>query len=196
MIERPVICSGSNIQPILKGAKTQTRLVMKPQPKPGHSILRDNNGFSIWNGIGNQSQWHRSERIECPYGVVGDTLWVRETWCENDWRPGTTGLEPDRDCIIAAYRADHANGKAYPAPWASRITLEITGVRVERLKDISDSDAIREGIDAGALVRNENHPFPDYVKAFRELWESINGPGAWDTNPLVWCIEFKMVTPS
>ncbi|MEQ1663215.1 MAG: hypothetical protein ABL877_11025 [Thiobacillus sp.] len=74
--------------------------------------------------------------------------------------------------------------------WASRILLEIVGVRVERLQDISEADAIAEGVGGDVTVT------PCFaVERYRALWESINGPGSWDVNPWVWVVEFKRVTP-
>lgn len=80
--------------------------------------------------------------------------------------------------------------------WASRITLEVTGVRVERLQDISIADALAEGVDVHKdhWAKNRNH-ICSPVQAFADLWKSINGPDSWDANPWVWAIEFKRITP-
>lgn len=88
----------------------------------------------------------------------------------------------------------------YMPRWASRITLEVTGVRVERLNDINQEDAIAEGVEAhdddgvtyyGPLGRGVCDP----IVAYRSLWDSINGPGSWAANPWVWVVEFKRVRP-
>lgn len=146
----------------------------------------------------------------CPYGQPGDWLWVRETWAgpladADEWDetndPGE--LENPRFCEYAADggpKPEYLNAdenmvcrwtsSIHMPRWASRITLEITGVRVERLQGISRGDAMAEGC-----------PFPNMAKGgdpcgwYAELWESINGPGSWAANPWVWVIEFKRVKP-
>lgn len=191
MKERPILFSGVMVRAILEGRKTQTRRAIKKACNPFRDI--------------------------CPYGVPGDRLWVRETWCE--LRVGhfnEIGLP--RDLLVTRYDYPRRNGAAYRATtspdgdafradfgykwrpsihmprWASRITLEIVSVRVERLHDISESDAADEG--AGLLLADHEYwdGDPDqYRKCFRALWESINGPGSWAENPYVWAIEFKRV---
>lgn len=165
------------------------------------------------------SHAYRSAPITCPYGLRGDRLRVKEAawmWCER--RPNgktKTGRQkwlyvPMREAGIF-YAADHPTkptigvvspntgnqwgwrlkiGRFLPA-WASRITLEVTGVRVERLQDISEADAQAEG--CGSTVDYEVGF--TYVHEYAELWKSINGPGSWDANPWVWVVEFKRVMP-
>jgi hypothetical protein len=130
--------------------------------------------------------------FRCPFGAVGDQLWVRETFAG------------DYGCGFI-YAADHPNsdirkgdlddGEQTLRRWtpsihmprdASRITLEIVGVRVERLNDISEADAMAEGVTKGPLD-------PWQSTAFMRLWESINGPESWAANPWVWVLEFKKV---
>lgn len=135
---------------------------------------------------------------------VGTRIWVRETWglmCHHDptdWmRESIVGI-PESE-LRERYLVEHAanwnlpSESAYWRPsihmprWVSRITLEIVSVRVERLQDIGEDDAKAEGVEPYA---------PDdgrYVDGFKELWESINGPGSWDLNPWVWVVEFKEV---
>ncbi len=79
--------------------------------------------------------------------------------------------------------------------WASRITLEITDIRVERLQEISYADAMAEGVPFTELPPGQGRPDPLHRAKFADLWESINGPGSWEANPWVWVIEFKRVTP-
>ena len=136
---------------------------------------------------------------ECPYGQPGDRLWVREAWREwSDaaWHYAADGmvLPKQRDRDLAAFLAQRAPFTWESYRWrpsihmpraASRITLEIAGVRVERLKAISTADCWAEGIPASPDV----NPAHEY----RDLWESINGPGSWDVNPWVWVVEFKRV---
>ncbi len=150
----------------------------------------------------------------CPYGTPGDLLWVRETYAlehcvepdqappHADWRPTKTSADPDEHRWIQPhYRAtdpppalsyeDSADPRVrwrasiHMPRWASRITLRVTGVRVERLQDISAADAMAEGIDHSTL----NDPRVEY----RSLWESIHGAGSWDANPFVWVIAFQRV---
>jgi hypothetical protein len=149
--------------------------------------------------------------IGSAYGQPGDRLWVRETWqgpildCEeHEVQFREDGPEAFKKPGFCAYRATDkldaidADGKElgwrpsiFMPRWVSRITLEITGVRIERLQDISDADAIAEGIPRGGP---EN---PDGIERleYRTLWEQINGPGSWEANPWVWVIEFKRVKP-
>jgi len=162
--------------------------------------------------------------VKCRHGQPGDRLWVRETWMPGyDHDPDAIDEIPK---VSVIYRADKAEIQ-HPAPsyafaeqwlrlysedgespppwkpsifmphWASRILLEIVSVRVERLQDISDDDAIAEGVhrdhrmwfatDAGGPA------YKSPSSAYRNLWESINGPGSWDANPWVWVVEFKKV---
>jgi hypothetical protein len=121
----------------------------------------------------------------CPYGQPGDRLWVRESFKIERGDEGT-------NCII--YKADHDLPKIIWKPsinmprWASRTILEITGVRVERLQEITETDAISEGISGGGT-------HPDFwVGAFKDLWNYIHGEDTWDKNPWVWVIETKKVT--
>lgn len=226
MKERPVIFSAPMVRAILEGRKTQTRRVAK---------------LNIAGRLGRlSSQWHPEHPgavAVCPYGQPGDRLWVRETWAvqraepcephERDWQ--------DLHSPIIRYLADGATRKVqgnrstgsgiYHGPvektrvsihmprWASRILLEITDVRVERVQAIDDGDALEEGIhtvDIGsgyspqfsafsdqwqAIVESQtrSHDWPR--DAFRDLWNAINalrGFG-WYANPWVWAITFKRV---
>lgn len=168
------------VRAILEGRKTQTRRVVKiVNFRPDLDINR------------------------CPFGAVGDRLWVRETWQVTDW------IHPSNDEWGYIYRASE-NGKEWEenmVDWkwkpsiympreASRILLEITGVRVERLQDITDEDAIAEGVEEkeGWFLDYANggyHASPYY--SYSTLWEEINGKGSWAQNPFVWAITFKNV---
>lgn len=192
MKERPILFSASMVQAILAGTKTQTRRVVKPQPPNGLLL-------ELWYGV-------------CPYGKVGDQLWVRETW-NHDCYP-----YPISDNPIIHYRADYLDDplgadlelskdgirrkwmpSIYMPRKASRIQLEITNVRVERLNDISEADAVSEGVEIKVkrIVKPYSNPV-EYLKIpavewYRDLWESINGAGSWAANPWVWVIEFKRI---
>lgn len=155
----------------------------------------------------------------CPYGYAGDRLWVREAWRRD--------IDKVNGARLVQYRADDAIVEAprtyfdLPSPgwvpsihmhrWASRITLQITGVRVERLQEISEADALAEGITSvrcdtwdrknfpewkdlfdAACAAGEKPPLgPSPAAAFHALWAEINGPDSWAANPWVWVVEFK-----
>lgn len=194
MSERPIIFSGPMVRAILAGTKTQTRRpIRRPLAHPGWTTYRyfgpsanDPTGKSVAIECGPDYPDDKSDQVPCPYGAAGDRLYVRETF--------VGGLYGQR-CVYRASEPD------FPAPrWRpaihmprvlSRLTLEITRIRVEQLLDISEADAIAEGIDDGWLVR-EKVP-PPRVLAFRHLWEDINGPGSWQANPWVWVLEFRRI---
>lgn len=204
MKERPILFSAPMVRALLAGTKTQTRRVVNPQG----AILTD----SIARGLGVQPPARQNQPvIPCPYGVIGDRLYVREAFyfggkriADNGtpWvflayaeRPKTTVLHPTLTQFDKIKFADESPEKPWREmklrpgihlpKWAIRLTLEIVGVRVERLQDISESDACWEGIEIP-----EDH---DYVAAYRRLWESINGPDSWALNPWVWVVEFKKI---
>jgi hypothetical protein len=172
---------------------------------------------------------HRSVPQPCPYGNPGDTLWVRETWT-GCWGPllkhrpfgklvtdgafrqrgGEISYATDQCPLQVFYAADDEARPLDHLKWrpsihmpraASRITLEITGVRVERLNDISEVDAIDEGIGefiGGWACLTDDAPQQAGAtpqQGYRYLWERINGAGSWDANPWVWCVSFRRVTP-
>ena len=148
-----------------------------------------------------------------PYGNVGDRLWVRESWKTyatldhlppSKIKPWGPGMEYLAGGSTAMGQPLHGMGKSRPSismpRWASRIDLEITGVRIERLNQISNEDILREGIRSEScnICVHTGGSGCDHclslVKPFRELWDSINGktPGkSWDDNPFVWVVEFK-----
>jgi len=189
MKERPILFSAPMVRSILAGNKTQTRRVMKPRPtygKPWHGWVIDPDAMDIPIAM-------------CPYGIPGDRLWVREP-VGIHCRP-EDGLEG-----YCVYRADFPDGPdvtfephwtpAMHMPrWASRITLEITGVRVQRLQEISDVDMRAEGIDF--LLEPDGRPATHYNRqSFATLWDAINGKRAgcaWAADPWVWAVEFTQV---
>jgi len=195
--ERPILFSGPMVRAILEGRKTQTRRVVKPQPPADHPFPQPcvNDGY-WWNDSKDDhddvSFWPTySTCLPCPYGKPGDQLWARETHCKYGGR--------------FIYRADYGDltpiSDGIGGPWkpsihmpriASRITLEITGVRVERLQDISEADVIAEGVSYDMpIVFKSGDDTPRGL--FGELWESIHGEGSWDLDPWVWVIEFQKV---
>lgn len=232
MAECGMIFNGEMVRAILDGRKTQTRRVMKPQPEPcpaprgGHwwasNVFKTmlhveeemQNGKGGWGGLAGDA---------CPFGTVGDHIWVRETWADVNLEgiPAVAyradddvySLMDDKSFLdedgafnyedprvakysFAAWYSDLISGtegrwtpSIHMPRWASRITLEITDVRVERLNDISDTDANAEGVMADDLSPAR------YV--FGSLWQSIYGadnPQSWQANPWVWVIDFRRIT--
>lgn len=206
---KPILFSGPMVRAILDGTKTQTRRVVKPQPNEDgladDALPADPYGYA-WRGSDG------SER-QCPYGRPGDLLWVRETFSAtgkvrvayeadmSTW--GVADVFNVADNIVVPH-AKVLPGKLEFTPkrwtpsihmprWASRLTLEIVSVRVERLQDISDADARAEGV-----IRVNGTSEEDFAQTNRDayeiLWESINGPGSWALNPWVWVVEFKQVS--
>jgi hypothetical protein len=226
MRERPILFSAPMVRALLNSSKTQTRRIIKPQPitHPGMGcerlVMLDRKGREVLDTwIGDPMKFEASL---CPYGQPGDQLWVRETWADvGSTDPGLTVYRADYPvCVPAQYEnvppADAIKWKpsVHMFRAASRITLEIISVRVERLQDISEADCYAEGIQISCdqsrtpLVRITGK-FPptkylvpgkttleDLARAeYASLWESINGPGSWAANPWVWRVEFKRVKP-
>jgi hypothetical protein len=168
--ERPILFSAPMVLAILEGRKTQTRRVVKKQ-----------------------------------HGQPGDRLWVRETWAAGaDDGPVELTCKPsEMDPLKTSiyFRACKFPQSAFcwrPSifmpRWASRITLEITGVRVERLQDISGNDVLAEGVDNGKSNTAMGKSWESMQRmAYADLWERINGPGSWSLNPWVWVIEFRRI---
>lgn len=205
--ERGMIFNAEMVRAILDGRKTQTRRPIKWKQTRFTEIGEREDG----------SKWPWSEDAEhafdfwhpCPFGSVGDRIWVRETFqgplfdfdLMDSYCKDSTPFEKSEFCV---YKAD-----GVPAPefydtddelhccwrpsihmprWASRILLEITDVRVERLKSISDRDALREGCSAADMKSGDC-----VADVFARLWASIYGSDSWNANPWVWVIEFKRV---
>lgn len=189
MKERPIIFTGESVRAILECRKTQTRRVMNPQPKVVHAIYGDASAET------ERIFRDGDQRIHCPYGKPGERLWVREKFTY--W--------PDRKtcCYPRNYPPFEApEGRSWRSPlfmprWASRITLEITSVGVERVQDISEEDAMAEGcyVQAVADDGSDAEGFFTAKFHFMEIWDSINAKRGfgWDKNPWVWVIEFKKI---
>lgn len=198
MREHPIIFSDEMVRAILKDRKTQTRRVMKPQPDDDGKVTVGEIGSSRGIAyVGNSTSGGIVTRVPCPYGQPGDRLWVKETWSLpaifDALKPSDPSLG-SRAKETVRYLADGSkSGKTrvsiHMPRWASRITLEIINVRVQRLQEISEHDAGEEGWRGSVQDAFIEHP----LDWFRSLWNSINGPGAWDKNPWVWVIEFKRV---
>lgn len=195
MAERPILMSAPMVRATLDGSKTQTRRVAsKPVRHPDLGNLYTP-GALVLEGESQQV----IERA-CPYGRPGDRLWVREAWAPH---PQDTSTVFYRATVEAEPGFPVWSGPWRPSihmpRWASRIMLEITRVRVERLQDISDADAVAEGIGLNPSAVGVSMTFPQGESAchaaFRVLWESINGPESWAANPWVWVIDFRRIAP-
>lgn len=209
--ERPILFSGSMVRAILEGRKTQTRRIVTDKHFKRLGLERDGEYVYTTEGPQWDGTFEGGEILWCPYGKPGDRLWVRETWCQAATDDGyfKYNAEGNLDSTCCHYRADgyevmHIDGgetesgqprspwspSIHMPRWASRITLEITGVRVERLQDISPTEACKEGVfEDGSYCSEPPLPYP--VATFKKLWNSINGPDSWSANPWVWVIEFK-----
>lgn len=226
MKERGMIFNGEMVRAILDGRKTQTRRIMAIQPEHSELGLRRvidskngrDNGKYFWSQSDARGLKMRSKVFGCPYGEVGDRIWVRETYQGplfdyehmESYLEDSSKFEKPEFCV---YRAD-----GNPAPefydaddnlhcgwrpsihmprWASRLTLEITDVRVERLNAISQADAIAEGAPPSHPsidCVSQEYGFPDFSRSwFGQTWQHIYGEESWQANPWVWVIEFKVV---
>lgn len=227
---KPIIFSAEMVRALLDGRKTQTRRVIKADipDAPGNATWAPDNGFKKIRRAGQiwslHSPYLEGSRLlygvaQCPY-EPGDLLWVRETWrgvvpINAPWeayRDGVARYTPDRDnCAGIEFRASHVDNNEPWRPstqmprWASRLTLRITNVRAERLQDISEVDAMAEGVtkvkDACFVIRGFDydtvglcHSSP--VTPFEKYWDHLYGHDdvkGWHRNPWVWVYEFEVI---
>jgi hypothetical protein len=206
MRELPILFSGAMVRALLDGRKTQTRRVLKQASGPSLSVDCDDRGVATWSWLYGDGPGHevheRIQRVPCPYGAPCDRLYVRETWAQPAaLDPGPTVYRADYPaCVPAEYEnvppADAITWKpSIHMPRAlSRITLELTGVRVERLRDISEDDALAEGVHAGSWEYDNGEGTETARESFQCLWDSLAAPGTdWQANPWVWVVEFKRI---
>lgn len=204
--ERPILFSGPMVRAIREGRKTQTRRIVKPQPRIVHAIHND---ASI---VTNRIFRNGDQRIHCPCGQPGDWLWVKETWRTLDslehvnpsnLRPGAPVEYRVGGHNVNGFQGETLIGMGrwrpsiFMSKWMSRVILEIVSVRVERLNDITEDHAKAEGVEDSipcGCLDNGTSECSSRCR-FKSLWESINGPGSWDLNPWVWVVEFKEVKP-
>lgn len=192
MNTKPILFSGPMVRAILDGSKTQTRRIIKPGPPPcqtGDRAMYQHLDGWRYSGVHYPSA---GDFEVCPYGQPGDQLWVKETHL-----PKASGIiyRADFDPLEAAGLGGMYGGwkpSIFCRREYSRITLEIVSVRVERLQGISEPDAWAEGVNWKDHAGLANYTAR---KLYRQLWESINGPGSWDANPYVWVVEFRRVQP-
>jgi hypothetical protein len=157
--DRSISFSSPMVDAILENRKSITRRIIKPQP-----TLIENSQRWFWSEnsavSASREWWEYMDTLKmCPYGQIGDRLWVKETFC----------------------LADHSTR------WASRILLEIINIKVEKIRDISTEDCIKEGWPGLPIAKHLSERW------FQDLWESIYGPRSWELNPWVWAIEFRVV---
>lgn len=202
MTERPILFSAAMVRALLAGTKTQTLRIVKPQPHSVALVASGNHLFDYRDDLGDYSRVVPMDKAVtlCPHGKPGERLWVRESFRLARGYDKMSPLSVGKLCaggdVGCHFNADGdppgTAGKLRPGihmpRWASRITLEITEVRVQRLQEISDADAWAEGITASSVSTDEPG---DAARLYRLLWESINGSGSWAANPWVWCIGFR-----
>lgn len=233
--EIPILFSTQMVKAIIDGRKSQTRRIMKPQLPPcDHTVFKDADwkdeptrwsesamlhvGKAYCSLCGAGTEYSKDHGgIVCPYGKPGDILWVRESWSPKYVKGCLKEYQQHyQDIVPWIYKVDHPGQKqGYAAhPWkpsihmpkdAARIWLEVTGVRVQKLHEISDQDVVAEGIDryvftgsfSAEVYRDLTMQSPGCAEAkdaYELLWASINGQESWDANPWVWVIEFKVLS--
>jgi len=184
--ERPILFSGPMIRAILRDRKTQTRRAVNPQP------WLEPDGALGWRSKGDYIEWNNGRGDLSPYGVPGDRLWVRETWHHED----ASCFDPKcGQPTHIFYRVTEPYPESirwrpsiFMPRWASRITLEITDVRVQRVQEISYEDQLAEGFEVG-------HPAGP-LHWFQGLFDFLNKKRgySWASDPWVWVIEFRRIT--
>ena len=213
--ERPILFSGPMIRAILEPQKTQTRRIVKRQRDMEFDVNDPTYG-PYWLSYATEADGEDA-KVRCPYGKPTERLWVREThrywfpdWIDPPAYPCRCRYKADNSLVELAVEweedlqfstpkdvgLDVESTKWRPSifmpRWASRILLEITAIRVERLQSISGPDCWAEGI---AYAGWDPERYGSVVECYRDLWESINGPRSWAANPWVWVVEFQRVQP-
>jgi hypothetical protein len=201
MKERPILFSAPMVRALLEGRKTMTRRVVKPHRLwKCHSICAPEKAADSWAVWFHYPETDRvGHLVDCPYGKPGDRLWVRETWACNPyddrlWYRASESLPDSAEYGPLGWRPSIFMPRAF-----SRITLEITDVRVQRLQEISEDDALAEGVEA------DRRGWKDYFggesclgfasTSFASLWDSINARRGfgWDANPWAWALSFRRI---
>ena len=205
-VEHPILFSGEMVKAILAGKKTQTRRVIKaPFPFLNGYYTNWSDDADVWYPTTPSGKIGLAKPIWCPYGKIGDHLWVRETFSRVD--KGNFTIFKADGLTAEEYGYDKITWKPsiFMPRRASRITLEVTDIRVERVQDISQEDIESEGIqfvdgylselcvlrDCVAGIRSTR------IKFYKNLWDKINGKRGfgWDVNPWVWVVSFKRIKP-
>lgn len=219
MTERPILFSAPMVRALIDGRKTQTRRIVKPQPiSVGYEPLISFNHARAEYSFGPEDRDARGLRWwRCPYGAPGDSLWVKETWrptaslqpwdldvtyaADNSRRTIKDGEFGERDWTMPKAAARGNVSPLFMPRWASRLTLAITDVRVERLNDCSSEDAAAEGLvklpATGRYVVEQGAQYfgaasRDPREVYSWLWDDINGAGSWAANPWVLVVGFDV----
>jgi len=193
MKEHPIIFSPPMVKAILEGRKTVTRRVIKPQPEYHHGAGK-RESYSWKGGVYALNFYPDNSTIldHCPYGKKGDVLWVRETWaCEQGTTEKHYFHKASYELLISGERLIKKwNSPRFMPREAARLFLEVKSIRVKRLQDISEADAVREGLPESMTGASKYSS-----GCFRHLWDSLNADRgySWESNPWVWVIEFRRV---
>jgi hypothetical protein len=216
MAEKAIIFSAEMLRAIREGQKTMTRRVIKPQPQAKVlPISGDKPAVKLHDGHWYACDHKDSSSHDTPYRLMkhqfnaGDILYVKETWSKvpatayRHSREEDGSKVPHRVSPCGVYWAVYKDGWDRSAPswgsprfmpkWASRLSLRVVSVRVERVNEITNEDAIREGVPHGSDLPMCLDDCRTAYSRFRDLWESINGKGSWAKNDYVWVIEFEVV---
>jgi hypothetical protein len=192
MKQRPIIMSAESVQAILDGRKTQTRRVIKKPEK--WTIEKQDDELYLYEDIYGD---HHNVIEKCPYGQIGDRLWVKESYTFANFGKVTIYKSDKKDQFGEDWKITASQTNSWKSPLfmprsASRITLEITNIRVERLRDITQEDVAKEGIIS---VINDKVVCSNPNDTFIEQWDKLNAKRgySWDSNPFVWVIEFRRV---
>jgi len=199
MVDRPILFSSPMVRALLDGRKTQTRRILKDAPtEPGWLLYYEVNGKRTWVGPNGYPSMPCMLRF-----AVGDRLWVRETFRGatgyDNIRPAAWGNKPiwyeadgEPDVKLWWHLSTKKRVAIHMPRWASRLTLTVTDVRIQRLQDITEADAIAEGIPAPANSMTIDCETCDPRDDFQALWNSINGADSWAANPWVCAISFEV----
>lgn len=210
---RPILFSTPMVRALLDGRKSMTRRTVKQQERlrMGTDVLIEGDHRPEYlNEYGSWQQWVPNARtMRCPHGKAGDLLWVKERHYltddghnehavfsadESKVREHAATLKRIKGTIPENIWQKHAKLRPsiHMPRWASRLTLELTDVRVERLQDISEEDAIAEGVDAVSMADVPRQATWSRRQDYAQLWEKLNGKGSWDLNPWVWVLTFAV----
>lgn len=218
MKERPILFNDQRVRALMSGMQTQTRRIMKSMPlAPGQDNHEGCYGIDVLSNHvqGNRVLGMGDLRYHCPYGQPGDRLWVRETWRGPvipavdmaAWEASPDEFRQPRYCQYRADTSEFGNDQDFAEfgwqagihmpRWASRIDLEITDIRVEKIQHISEQDIAAEGIQSDAHFLNNFFTMHSEVQspkdAYRAQWALQYGGTSWEVNPWVWVIDFKRI---